>query len=137
MNMKRKYEMSKFKVGDKVYCLLNGWGEVESINSVRYPVTVKFGETITEDYKMDGLLFQENKNPCLFTLDEAKAKGYEVPKQKVKKTRTGWVNVFKEDNDKLFYDHVFATKEEADSTYSCWLRLDCVQVTYEYEEEET
>lgn len=77
--------MSKFKVGQKVYCIIRGLGTVVLPTlALNPPVCVQF---ITGDryYREDGKYCDIDLNPTLLTLEEARAKGYDVPKQRVVK----------------------------------------------------
>lgn len=56
---------TKFKVGQTVWCILNGEGKVVSLNyDSEYPVTVLFNET-EDSYTIDGKILTE-KNRALF-----------------------------------------------------------------------
>lgn len=58
--------MDQFKVGDKVWCLVFGEGQVVAIHTeCTYPVRVKFG-TQVEGYTANGKLFITAKNRTLF-----------------------------------------------------------------------
>jgi len=62
--------MSKFKnvkVGDKVYCLMNGEGEVISINKSAYPLRVSFEfESCKASYTYEGREISRSKTPMLY-----------------------------------------------------------------------
>lgn len=73
--------MTKFKVGDRVCCLMNGWGSViEKWSTERntHYITVKFPKTKmcnyneTMNYTSDGKLLFNDFFPILFTEDEIK-----------------------------------------------------------------
>ena len=51
-----------------------------------YPIEVKFGEE-DEFFTRDGKLYDKHTLPCLYTLEEAREMGFEVPREKVKKWR--------------------------------------------------
>jgi len=56
-----------FKVGDKVYCVLYGWGKVKDISSeVSFPITVEFNGEGDEEiyYSRDGK-YNFNSSPTL------------------------------------------------------------------------
>lgn len=74
----------KFKVGDKVYDIRCGAGVVEEIVDENYPILVNFNER-GESYTSCGLQDIDDVNPTLLTIPEARARGYDVPKEKVKK----------------------------------------------------
>jgi len=56
-----------FKVGDKVYCVLYGWGKVTDISSeVSFPITVEFnGEGDEERYYSRDGKYNFNSSPTL------------------------------------------------------------------------
>jgi hypothetical protein len=81
------------KPGQKVWCVLNGWGVIKSINnSWGFPVRVYFEHIDYEvGYTYDGKLYDNNENPCLFW-DEIQITPPPKPKRKVKKTVVVWLN---------------------------------------------
>ena len=63
-----------FKVGDRVYCIVRGWGIVSDIDSTSvfgedYPITVEFQNDSFEHgtYTLDGRYFLESKPTLSFT----------------------------------------------------------------------
>jgi hypothetical protein len=127
--------MSKFKDGDMVYSIASGVGVVRTTTTYvdsKYPIVVDITEPYgTYVYTAEGKAWSKDVNPTLLTLEEAKAKGYDVPKQKITKTRTGWINVYKiHVGDRLYYTAAGANSDAAPG------RIACVPVTYEYEVEE-
>ena len=55
-----------FKVGDKVYCVINGHGFVKEIKcNVNFPVYVEFENDFTEQYTPDGRILYKNSIPTL------------------------------------------------------------------------
>lgn len=55
------------KVGDKVWCIRSGWGEVRSIDSTKaYPIAVYFTSDEFKTYTVDGLYDEEDLNQTLF-----------------------------------------------------------------------
>jgi hypothetical protein len=56
-----------FKVGDKVYCVLYGWGKVTGISSeISFPITVEFnGEGDEERYYSRDGKYNFNSSPTL------------------------------------------------------------------------
>jgi len=63
-----------FKVGDRVYCIVRGWGIVSDIDSTSvfgedYPITVEFQNDSLEHgtYTLDGRYFLESKPTLSFT----------------------------------------------------------------------
>jgi hypothetical protein len=68
--------MSKFKVGQRVWSVLDGWGIVEHSSTVKkendnYPVCVRFDNKQTEHYTGDGKWREFDLRPTLF-FDEPK-----------------------------------------------------------------
>lgn len=124
--------MSKFRVGDKVFHVGYGMGKVLSIDPTIFngdDALVVFLDDLYQPltFTLDGRRSMTHKVPQLLTLEEARAKGYDVPKQKVKKARTGWVNVYPQVTGGMYM-----SKEQADVNAS-GNRIDCVQITFEYE----
>lgn len=86
--------MSKFNIGDKVFCLLHGWGGIETIdNNINdtYPIGVYFPELEDKDCEAYDWYTADGKNtnfvfmPTLLTFEEAKQRYPEyMPKEKVK-----------------------------------------------------
>ena len=57
-----------FKKGDKVYCVLYGWGRVLGVDDVgTYPVTVLFDCDEQIDYTVDGKLYDDSFPTLSFT----------------------------------------------------------------------
>ena len=81
----------KFKVGDRVYDIL--YGEVHELQYI---------EDGYEAFKVglirvlkDGKTDVKHKYPRFISLEQARAKGYDVPKEKIKKTQTQYCLVFR------------------------------------------
>jgi hypothetical protein len=56
-----------FKVGDRMWCLVYGWGKITQIDySEDYPITVKFDNFSVTYYTVDGKLSDSTKNRSLF-----------------------------------------------------------------------
>ena len=62
--------MKEFKVGDKVYCLLYGEGEVIDVMGGVYELTVQFDHGTAECYDIDGKYHSDCKFQTLFHLGE-------------------------------------------------------------------
>lgn len=125
------------KPGQKVWCVLNGWGVIKSINkSWGFPVRVYFEHIDYEvGYTYDGKLFDNNKNPCLFW-DEIQITPPPKPKRKVKKTIEGWANIYHLNPDGVTQLFMHNTKESAEE---CNVKCEGVcaapaTLTYEIEE---
>lgn len=102
------------KVGDKVYCRLNGFGTIRVIDKDwDYPVEVAFnvGEC---GYTLCGRLDIPDVEPILFYVDGDNKYSETRPKQKVEKT--GWVNIYR-DIDKRGRTEtgmvIYSSKEDA------------------------
>lgn len=58
-----------FKVGDKVYCIVNGWGIIKQIHGFGdYPIdviTTRDGKEELYSYTLDGKYFKESPHPTL------------------------------------------------------------------------
>lgn len=124
--------MSKFKVGDRVYDVRKGLCTIAVINTdcgSTYPIMTTAGDGFTLDGRWD----RRDANPTLLTAEEARAKGYDVPKIKRKGTKEVkiWVNIYPD--GEVGNNH--PTKEEADKHASID-RIACVKLTGTYEVEE-
>lgn len=119
----------KFKVGDKVFHVGYGVGQVHDIHQFAedtLSTCVEFSNTRSrrlEWFTVDGMSHVDHIVPQLYTLAEARKMGFDVPK--VKKSKTVW----------LYYGPT------SGSTYVCEQReLTQVgfiekEVTFEWEEE--
>lgn len=109
-----------FQVGDVVERCTT-MGVVESANyESGFPIGVNFGDGIFESFTIDGRLLDWHTEPSLKLISR--------PKQKVKKTREVWVNVYP------LSEYSYKSKEIADRC-SEKDRLACVPVVLEWEEE--
>ena len=69
-----------FKVGDKVYCVVNGHGFVKEIKcKADYPVYVKFTNDDSEQYTYDGRLYEDSLPTLSFTKYTLKGFSQERP----------------------------------------------------------
>lgn len=73
--------MSKFKVGDRVFHVGHGIGVVYGISETKFPIGVSFDSGFASSFTRDGFYHEPHTIPQLLTLEEAKAKGYDVPEQ--------------------------------------------------------
>lgn len=86
------------KVGDKVWAVRKGWGEIYSIvPESSWPIKVSFAEVgeedQTESFTYEGMEEAEDINPTLFW-DEIKFEVPEKPVRLVDRTFEGWVNLY-------------------------------------------
>lgn len=91
------------KVGDRVWGVRHGWGEVSTVDSSsEWPIEVMFeaqddyGEPHQDAYTFSGRLYQEDCNPTLFW-DEIKFEVPEKPARLMDRTFEGWVNLYRYD----------------------------------------
>ena len=86
----------KFNVGDKVYDIRLGVGIITTVRDKErvYPLDVEFIGEGSHLFTACGRFSATNINPTLFTISAARARGYDVPKEKVKKTETQYCLVF-------------------------------------------
>jgi len=71
--------MSKFKAGDKIWHVIHGIQIVKYIDleETNYPVVASSRIT----YTTEGKQYLTNKYPTIYTLDEARKRGFDVPMQ--------------------------------------------------------
>lgn len=85
---------SKFKAGDRVFDMGgHGAGTVSfvfSIDAFGLPVSVGFDSGKTASFTFEGHNGLGGELPCLVTLEEARARGFGVPKKKVTKEIKVW-----------------------------------------------
>jgi hypothetical protein len=128
--------MGKFNVGDRVYHPRHGIGSVLSNQGIPYPIKVVFDDSgLIEHYERDGRKREYDVNPILLTIEESRAKGYDVPKvtRKVTKTVSRWANVY---GSAGLANCSYETREEADANATGDARTACVELTGTYEVEE-
>lgn len=55
------------KVGDRVWCMVAGWGEVQSIDSSKdYPIAVRFNDDDIQTYTVGGFFAESDIRQTLF-----------------------------------------------------------------------
>lgn len=128
--------MSKFKVGQKVYCILYGVGAVKELRESRsYPVIIETNCGLV-DYTAEGKYNSNAVNPTLLTLEEARAKGYDVPKQKIVKEKTVYINLY--ENHSISYNEksiaIFNIVPWSPSSGHLLAKAHPVTIKYEIEE---
>lgn len=83
--------MSKFTVGQKVFHMGWGIGTVTSVSHTEpFPVRVDFANNQMEWFTQDGAMNVGYKIPQLYSLDEARKMGFDIPRQKVTKEIKVW-----------------------------------------------
>lgn len=128
------------KVGDRVYDMRFGWGEVVGYyTQLIYKIEVIFDMGRQVDFTMDGQYMDDNYQTLFW--DKPEFIPPPRPKRKVKKTIEQWVNVHHA-NGKTKFSCACDTKEEADAFEEANIRnglnrrIACVKLTGEYEVEE-
>jgi hypothetical protein len=87
----------KFKVGDRVYDILKGIGTIKrNPDCGVYTWVVIFPLASARTYTEQGFLTEYDVNPALLTLTEARAKGYDVPKEKVTHKDVGYRKILED-----------------------------------------
>ena len=128
--------MSKFKVGDKVFHVGHGIGTVVTIDkNFILSVAVEFNKHLMLSFLSDGRAYSNHTIPQLYTLEDARKMGFDIPKQKVKKTIEQWANVYPDGTYTVHF-----TEDAANAFIllndSIIRRIACVKLTGEYEVEE-
>jgi hypothetical protein len=136
-NKKETKMGSKFKIGDRAYSINYGLGLITQITTQDYPIVFEYGpETHAwATYDTDGKAFPQAVNPTLLTLEEARAKGYEVPKVIVKKSITRYALVYP-NGDTYSYNTTKASALSDLHHKAVADELHLVKLTGEYEIEE-
>jgi hypothetical protein len=119
--------MGKFNVGDNAFSLRNGVVVISGIEEMAiYSISTSDGK-----FTLEGRYHPLDLYPTLLTLDEARAKGYEVPKVKKKVTKEvkKWVNVYAE----FTICNDYYSREDADQQADHKRRIACVELTGTYE----
>ena len=126
-------DFSDAKVGDKVTCYENGYGEITSVGvCTYYPIAVDFGNGEKDTYQADGWMYDDRSVAFLF-------KGHvEFPDPipvKIKVKKTLWANIYK--NEFGSYEvgqRVLHPKKETADKSKMRNSLALAEVTFEVEE---
>lgn len=116
----------KFKEGDWAFSLKWGWGKIR--------IEIKEGSLwpivhYDENYLPSGKKASNHKCPELFTVSEAAYHNFPPPpKEKVKKTIEGWVNIYPGGHA----SDIFFAKESHANRNAMEGRIACVRVSGEY-----
>lgn len=118
---------SVLKVGDKVFDILGG--EILTVNgsaeNASYFMLYTLDNMMYSSMCVDGKYAGSDKYPRFIGLEEARVKGYDVPKQKVKKSRTFY----------LYFNKVSGTNILVDEREIGQVGYEEREVTFEWEEE--
>jgi hypothetical protein len=135
------YYFDGVKIGDKVWCFINGKGVVDVI-SPTYPIRVVFESRFVHSYNYNGsMCLVKGGNQSLFW-DEIKFTPPPKPKRMVQKKAEAWANVYPpkthiqldiEINGYNF--SLYKTKESAENN-SVGENIATAKVQIEWEEEE-
>lgn len=105
--------MGKFNVGDKVYHIRSGMGKIIEVGiNGTYPVIVDVDATCMS-FTVDGKYHNGDLNPTLLTLDEARAKGYDVPEEPKPKVKM-YLYAFKKSVGSSWYVSSNLYKDDAE-----------------------
>ena len=118
------------KVGDRVWCIMYGWGTVDDINGSC--LEVRFDTPYIENkwFDEDGKYSTPDIHPTLFW-DEVHINLPKPPKRKLTKTIEGYVNIRKNGGSGGIF---FSSEKEAKNSIStCEAIAVAVKVTGEYE----
>lgn len=119
----------KFKVGDRVFSFLNGWGVVADLKEDL--IVVIFEGSRFRNYYYDGRFYMSDPFPTLITEEEVLSyKIPDPPKMKVKKKATFFLNIYP-NNIAVGYE----SRKEANFK-AVTNRIACVEQEIEYEVEE-
>jgi len=119
---------SDAKVGERVYCRMNGFGTITHIKST---IEVYFNNSERCDYTLCGRAHTPDVEPTLFYVDGNNKYSETRPKQKVEKT--GWINIYSDLFSGRFYAGIYPSRDIAVKHSSSSL-LDIIQITW-FEEE--
>jgi hypothetical protein len=103
-----------FKEGDRVYCLIYGWGNVGNVNTKRraFPVDVVFDKGYTTSYTEDGRLGNDSDKTLSFTEYTLEGFSQERPEELPKRGDIVWI---KEMDTKMYVPIIFM--EAIDDNY--------------------
>ena len=90
-----------FKKGDKVFCMLSGWGIVTGINISEYPIEVDFDKQQHYTYSRDGRVNQHSPRTLSFTEYTLEGFSQERPEELPKKGDIVWVRDYKNEEWKI------------------------------------
>ena len=128
----------KFKVGDRVYDIRYGIGKITTINNPSLSgYTVKADITNRPDstYTAEGKYLNDDLNPTLLHVVEARAKGYDIPKIKTTHTVECWMTIhgygYGEAESII---HCTEASANSSSRYNSFIRKVKLTGTYETEE---
>ena len=115
---------TEFKVGDKVFDILTGNVGVVHQSESTFEFKVIVQELDVYFMRKDGTYSATHKYPRFISLESARAKGYDVPVQKVKKSRTFY----------LYFNKVSGTNMLVDEREIGQVGYEEREITFEWEE---
>lgn len=117
------------KVGDDVYCLINGEGKITCINNYvrcKLPIVVTFNNKLTQNYTDEGTFSKTDLTPVLY---------HSKPEIIIPKKLIRYCNIY---NNSQYFEtiNVYKTKDKAiENAGSEAIQAGC-KVTIEYKVEE-
>lgn len=120
-----------FKKGDRVFCIMYGWGTIIEIEEGLYPIVVQFDCNVINTYTKDGSVTESGKPSLSFTEYTLEGFSQERPEELPKKGDVVWV---RDNNDEAWQVSIFLKKEgifylctrydpEIESYVQCWDQL--------------
>jgi hypothetical protein len=112
--MEIRSDLSNIKIGDKVFCTINGWGIITNIinDDHPYPVRVEDSSGCFHSYGKDGKYIRNAKCPSLFTYNPFEKKEFEPRWMMVSNDQVKWHKrfvIYK--HHKLFIALIYADNE--------------------------
>lgn len=132
-----KNDFSNVEYRDKVFSVLNGWGEVKRIDDRDvYCIRIDFENRQSIWIDVNGYTSKADVNPSVFW-DEVVIVPPPKPKRKVEKIIEKWLNFYFTDDNRKTYSHSYETKEKADEMCDKKTRLgEACHVIHKYTVEE-
>jgi len=124
------------KVGDKVWSINYGWGEITEIyTGDTYPICVRFVGESGITYTLNGYIDEFDMNPTLFW-DELQFEIPVKPKRKIKKKIEGWCNIYDDGASHFVGTDLFKFDYEAKRYAATKYCVGQHLISFEYEVEE-
>jgi len=109
---------TNFKIGDRVFCILSGWGTITGVNIGEYPFSVEFDTNQYYTYSKDGCLNRHSPPTLSFTEYTLEGFSQERPNPLPKRGDVVWVRDV--DTEPWFVSHFISKKDEWYHT-SCFM----------------